>query len=70
MSDAHRMNADTGHDMEHCAFCGSSGRDTLVTSIPDAVFAAPPATFLESRCAYADRGGWLSTLPLQYPSAT
>lgn len=55
--EAHRINRDTGHDAGWCSFCGASGRDVLVAAVPDAVFADPPAAYLDSRRGYADRGG-------------
>lgn len=68
--DAHRMNLETGHDMGACSFCESVGRDTLVASIADDVFEAPPSAFLEIRCGYRDRGGRLASLPRRYPTIT
>jgi len=59
---AHRVNLETGHDTGCCSFCGACGRDVLVASVPDEVFAAPPAGFRKSRCRYADHGGILSQL--------
>lgn len=68
--DAHRVNMETSHDTGACSFCAFSGADTLVARVPDAAFAAPPARFLELRCAYGDRGGRLALLPRSYPGTT
>lgn len=54
--EAHRINGDTRHDTGCCSFCEYGGEDTLVASIGDDVFAAPPAEFLALRRAYADGG--------------
>lgn len=64
--ESHRVNTNTGHDTGSCSFCGYSGRETLVASVENSVYADPPASFLECRREYEDFGGALAIITSKY----